>query len=141
MLNIKSLLTKIVSNISTLTTKTNTLTTKSDATVDYIVEQGSSGIWTYRKWASGVAECWGYSDMASSAFTATGSVYYRTFNTAFSFPFTFKTRPYVWTSTWMGNVGGTAISALTTSTVNVTVLSAVSSARAPRVHIYAKGDI
>ena len=26
---------------------------------DYIVEHGTSGIWTYRKWASGVAECWG----------------------------------------------------------------------------------
>lgn len=26
---------------------------------DYIVEQGKSGVWTYRKWASGVAECWG----------------------------------------------------------------------------------
>ena len=26
---------------------------------DYIVEQGTSGIWTYRRWASGVAECWG----------------------------------------------------------------------------------
>lgn len=27
--------------------------------VDYIVEQGTSGIWTYRKWNSGIAECWG----------------------------------------------------------------------------------
>ncbi len=27
-------------------------------TEDYIVEQGISGIWTYRKWASGIAECW-----------------------------------------------------------------------------------
>lgn len=26
---------------------------------DYIVEQGTDGIWTYRKWASGIAECWG----------------------------------------------------------------------------------
>lgn len=26
---------------------------------DYIVEQGTSGIWTYRKWNSGTAECWG----------------------------------------------------------------------------------
>lgn len=26
---------------------------------DYIVEQGTSGIWTYRKWNSGIAECWG----------------------------------------------------------------------------------
>ena len=25
---------------------------------DYIVEEGTSGIWTYRKWASGIAECW-----------------------------------------------------------------------------------
>ena len=27
--------------------------------VDFIVEQGTSGIWTYRKWNSGVSECWG----------------------------------------------------------------------------------
>lgn len=26
---------------------------------DYVVEQGISGIWTYRKWNSGIAECWG----------------------------------------------------------------------------------
>ena len=43
---------------------------------DYIVEQGASGIWTYRKWASGIAECWGaqsYSNIAVA--TAWGSVY------------------------------------------------------------------
>jgi hypothetical protein len=28
-------------------------------TKDYVVEQGTNGIWTYRKWNSGVAECWG----------------------------------------------------------------------------------
>lgn len=27
--------------------------------VDYIVEQGNSGSWTYRKWNSGTSECWG----------------------------------------------------------------------------------
>ena len=26
---------------------------------DFIVEQGVSGMWTYRKWNSGIAECWG----------------------------------------------------------------------------------
>ena len=26
---------------------------------DYIVDQGTDGIWTYRKWASGISECWG----------------------------------------------------------------------------------
>ena len=31
-----------------------------DLGADYIVEQGTIGIiWAYRKWASGVAECWG----------------------------------------------------------------------------------
>ena len=30
----------------------------SGGSADYIVEEGTSGIWTYRKWASGVAECW-----------------------------------------------------------------------------------
>lgn len=28
-------------------------------TKDYVVEQGTSGFWTYRKWSSGIAECWG----------------------------------------------------------------------------------
>lgn len=27
--------------------------------MDYIVEQGTDGIWTYEKWASGKAVCWG----------------------------------------------------------------------------------
>ncbi|MBR3767517.1 MAG: hypothetical protein IKL10_04665 [Clostridia bacterium] len=26
---------------------------------DYVIEQGQYDLWTYRKWASGVAECWG----------------------------------------------------------------------------------
>ncbi len=26
---------------------------------DYIVEQGKEGVWYYRKWNSGIAECWG----------------------------------------------------------------------------------
>ena len=32
---------------------------------DYVVEQGTDGIWTYRKWNSGVAECWGAHDIYS----------------------------------------------------------------------------
>lgn len=26
---------------------------------DYVIERGNSGIWEYRKWASGIRECWG----------------------------------------------------------------------------------
>lgn len=29
---------------------------------DFVVEQGTSGMWAYRKWASGIAECWGTTD-------------------------------------------------------------------------------
>jgi hypothetical protein len=42
--------------------------------VDYIVEQGTSGIWTYRKWNSGIAECWGYK-LTSGTWSSWGSVY------------------------------------------------------------------
>lgn len=31
--------------------------------VDCIIEQGTSGVWRYRKWQSGVAECWGTSNV------------------------------------------------------------------------------
>jgi hypothetical protein len=27
--------------------------------VPFITEQGTSGIWNYRKWSNGIAECWG----------------------------------------------------------------------------------
>ena len=47
-----------------------------DAVVDYIVEQGTSGIWTYRKWNSGISECWGFYNFESYAIsTARGSLY------------------------------------------------------------------
>lgn len=48
--------------------------------VDYIVEQGTSGIWTYRKWASGLAECWGQpSKSVASSGTYLGANAYSTY--------------------------------------------------------------
>ena len=46
-----------------------------DKIADYIVEQGTSGIWTYRKWNSGIAECWGYTSSTLSFTTASGGTY------------------------------------------------------------------
>ena len=44
---------------------------------DYIVERGTSGIWTYEKWASGKAVCWGATSHATGTFTSHGiGVYY-----------------------------------------------------------------
>lgn len=33
--------------------------------VDYITEEGTSGVWRYRKWNSGKIEAWGYQSYAS----------------------------------------------------------------------------
>ena len=44
--------------------------------VDYVVETGTSDIWTYRKWDSGAAECWGTIAPTSISITGTwGSIY------------------------------------------------------------------
>lgn len=53
---------------------------------DYIVEQGASGDWTYRKWNSGIVECWRLVSISSMSWSAyiTG-LYYG--NVSFSFPF------------------------------------------------------
>lgn len=43
---------------------------------DFIVEQGTSGIWTYRKWNSGIAECWGTtSEITITGCETWGSIY------------------------------------------------------------------
>lgn len=52
---------------------------------DYIVEQGTSGIWTYEKWNSGKAVCWGVETSSSTASTEGGlffRVVYSTFPTS-----------------------------------------------------------
>lgn len=51
---------------------------------DYVVEKGTSGIWTYRKWNSGIAECWGVQDATATSVTQFGNIYY--FNTEVKFP-------------------------------------------------------
>lgn len=54
--------------------------------MDIVIEQGTSGIWTYRKWNSGVAECWGVETSSSTASTEGGlffRVVYSTFPTSF----------------------------------------------------------
>lgn len=43
---------------------------------DFITEQGTSGIWTYRKYASGVVECWGTASEDSLTWTALNGFYY-----------------------------------------------------------------
>ena len=49
---------------------------QSNPGVDYVIETGESDIWTYRKWSSGAAECWGTIAPTSHSITGTwGSIY------------------------------------------------------------------
>lgn len=60
-----------------------------DLSVDYIVEQGTSGIWTYEKWASGKAKCWGSFDYTTPSWSAWGSGYFTGNTPSKPYPFTF----------------------------------------------------
>ena len=44
--------------------------------VDLVIETGSSGGWTYRKWLSGIAECWKTKTGTVTCSIAWGSLYY-----------------------------------------------------------------
>ena len=43
---------------------------------DYVVEQGTSGNWTYRKWNSGIAECWGEHQVTLTSVGSTNNIYH-----------------------------------------------------------------
>lgn len=60
--------------------------------VDYVIESGTSGIWTYQKWKSGIAKCWG-----NYSFTTTVQepfeLFYRSAPISVKYPFTFREAP------------------------------------------------
>jgi hypothetical protein len=61
---------------------------------DYIVESGTSGIWTYEKWASGKAVCWGVHSVSVAANTLwQNGVYIGNSSSRADYPFTFKEIP------------------------------------------------
>lgn len=94
-MSIKELLTRIVSAIKTLQDR------------DYIVEQGTSGIWTYRKWNSGIAECWGFPKFASAQMTNKSNAFYTTVVQTLTFPTDlFINNPTVIAKAEMGNYLG-----------------------------------
>ncbi|MGN1218649.1 MAG: hypothetical protein ACI4TD_11870, partial [Phocaeicola sp.] len=58
--------------------------------VDFVVDQGTSDIWAYRKWNSGIAELWGRYDTTSTSVAGTGLTH-----CGATFPFTFVEKPFV----------------------------------------------
>lgn len=64
--------------------------------MDFVVEQGTSGIWTYRKWYSGFAECHGYQEISGvNVDVAWYSWYYSSEIALPSYPFAFAEMPCV----------------------------------------------
>ena len=62
--------------------------------IDFVEEFKTSGVWSYRKWNSGFAECWGYHTVSGiNINTAWGSWYASPTITLPSFPFTFVGAP------------------------------------------------
>jgi hypothetical protein len=99
---------------------------------DYIVEQGTSGIWTYRKWNSGTAECWGMSERVTATIdTVWGSLYTRDDAIPnYTYPFDFVSLPVVNITprTHSGNLwlftgeGGTVSQSPTVSVARPTIM-------------------
>lgn len=75
-----------------------------DATMnDFVVEQGTDGIWTYRKWNSGIAECWGRYSVTLTKYTTVGS--FAGYYTTVSFPTGLFVAGSIPTHTYTATVG------------------------------------
>lgn len=112
--------------------------------VDYIVEQGTSGIWTYRKWNSGIAECWYSAIIHPSMTTAYGSAYIANLGT-YAFPsglFTQVDNAFI-SLGMQGGVGGATYTSLSTTGLGTVYAynfaSYNATARDLPLSIYAKG--
>ena len=83
-----------------------------------VVEQGTSGIWTYRKWSNGTAECWGTTAYRSvSTSSAFGSVYYGSAQTVTYPSGLFSTSPSAIITILSGNGLWAGITSETTTAV------------------------
>lgn len=118
------------------------------APADYIVEKGTSNGWQYRKWNSGVAECWRDLSVSGKACsTAVGSWYRTAPLSVGAYPFTFTAAPnlQIQFETFAGTGGlvwstGTAGSTPKTRPANIYIIRMASAASITgTVHYYAIG--
>jgi hypothetical protein len=65
------------------------MTLQGNKITSVVIEEGSKGDWKYRKWSSGIAECWAMRELSVSITNQWETVYYGEID-AFDFPFDFK---------------------------------------------------
>lgn len=75
---------------------------------DYIVEQGTKSNWTYRKWNSGVMECWRRLQITQNVSSTWGSLYTSgsIASTNLTYPFAFTETPMLTTNLMPFGSGG-----------------------------------
>jgi hypothetical protein len=61
--------------------------------MDFVIETGEKNGWTYRKWYSGVCECWKILTHTTKINSVWGSLYIGTPTSRQSYPFPYKTKP------------------------------------------------
>lgn len=110
--------------------------------VDYIVAQGNSGGWYYRKWNSGFAECWIRATADFTSFTDHGSALYytETFKILYPFQFTEITARFI--SSLNANVIAATFIGIETDGATfraITVTNVASSYTGRNFNIYAAG--
>lgn len=61
---------------------------------DAIIEEGTIGVWSYRKWASGKKECWATQSVdISGSWSTWGNQYYKRLSAIGNYPFEFSKTP------------------------------------------------
>ena len=117
---------------------------------DFVIEQGvSSGGWTYRKWKSGLRECWIKFTLNTAITTAWGSMYVGNSKTSkLNYPFTFAEIPMEYATArstdgamWVyAESGGTGQNSKTQSGVyNVCRPTALNSSQSITISLYVVG--
>lgn len=120
---------------------------------DYVIAQGKSGIWTYRKWNSGIAECWSIKSVETTLSLAWGSsnIYTSSDIAPEPYPFIFTTIPNenatltnlstTYTAqAWLGASSTSSQSTSKTATYKIMRPGSVTDQRQYRLNYYVAGS-
>ena len=107
---------------------------------DFVVEQGTTGIWTYRKWNSGIAECWGKYNFTDITTSGQWAGYYIASIASISFPTNlFAEYPAVNVTPLIGNYPGNIYCDGITNTVRVNLACHNETTVSGDIHISVRG--
>ena len=128
MLDLKALLSKILDAIK----------------VDYVVEEGTSGQWIYRKWNSGVLEQWYQGNPGTYTVNTQRGNMYSGGNMTYTFPVEFVGYPTVVSGVTLSTDAYVVLAqekghSATSITIRIVAGSSVSANQYYTIHIYAVG--